>query len=619
MPATLQLHSRSPYRLLLGYAARNRQGWALIFAVTLVTTAASLLTPWPMKVLVDNVLHGEPAAGFASWLPGAGQRETLLVYAAAASLLLFALSSALNAANTMLWVRVGQGMVYDFAADVFAAVQRRSLRFHQRHPLGDTLQRVTGDAWVVHDVVDTLLFAPLHNVLLLLGMAVLMFALNPLMAGIALAVGPVIGLGSMVLGRRVRAAGEAQRQVDGEMASHLHQTLTGMPVVQAFGQEDRVHERFLQLTTAAVAAHRRRALVGHTNGLATGGITVVGHGIVLWVGAVFALQGRLTVGELLVFLSYLGTLQSTLSGFADIYPTLQGVRPKTERVMEVLGPDDDVPDSGAVVLGRAGGHVRFEGVSFSYEPGREVLHEVSFEAAPGETVALVGATGAGKSTVASLVMRFYDPDSGRVLLDGHDLRDVVLGDLRRQVGLVLQESFLFPISIADNIAYGRPDASMDEIEAAARAANAHEFISELPDGYATVVGERGATLSGGQRQRVAIARALLKDAPVLVLDEPTSALDAQTEGLLLGALDRLMQGRTTIVIAHRLSTIRRADRIVVLDHGRVIESGSHDQLMARNGTYATMHQLQSGDLPSPLDLDVVSVARPDTLPRVVHG
>jgi ATP-binding cassette subfamily B protein len=233
-----------------------------------------------------------------------------------------------------------------------------------------------------------------------------------------------------------------------------------------------------------------------------------------------------------------------------------------------------------------------EGASFGYDRDRQVLHDVSLHASPGEVVAIVGATGAGKSTLVSLVPRFFDPDAGRVLIDGHDLRDVQLASIRRHVSLVLQESFLFPISLADNIAYARPDATPDEIEAAARAANAHDFIARLPDGYQTVVGERGATLSGGERQRIAIARALLKNAPILILDEPTSALDAVTEALLLEALDRLMAGRTTLIIAHRLSTIRNADRIVVLHHGQVVETGTHDQLLHHHGPYARMHGLQ---------------------------
>jgi ATP-binding cassette, subfamily B, bacterial len=277
------------------------------------------------------------------------------------------------------------------------------------------------------------------------------------------------------------------------------------------------------------------------------------------------------------------------------YTTLQGVRPSIDRVAQVLDARVDVEDRrGAVVLDRVSGDLAFEGVSFGYEGGRPVLRGVSFAARPGEVVAVVGPTGAGKSTLASLVPRFFDPDEGRVVLDGRDLRELRLGQVRGSVSLVLQESFLFPFSVAENIAYGRPGASREEIVRAARAARADEFVSRLPAGYDTVLGERGATLSGGERQRLAIARALLKDAPVLVLDEPTSALDAETEGLLLEALDRLMAGRTTVIIAHRLSTIRKADQILVLRDGQIVERGRHQELINAGGHYARMHHIQHG-------------------------
>jgi ATP-binding cassette subfamily B protein/subfamily B ATP-binding cassette protein MsbA len=319
----------------------------------------------------------------------------------------------------------------------------------------------------------------------------------------------------------------------------------------------------------------------------------VGRGVVLYFGAQAVLHHHLSVGGLLVFLAYLGSLQGALGSFAGVYPALQSVRPQIDRVMEVLAADPDVVEApGAVEVGRVAGGVELDGVVFGYAPGRPVLRGVSLSVAAGETVAVVGATGAGKSTLMSLLLRFYDPQQGRVLIDGVDIRALTVPCLRAQIGLVLQESFLFPVSIADNIAFGRPGATRAEVIAAATVANAHEFIAALPAGYDTVVGERGATLSGGERQRIAIARAVIKDAPILILDEPTSALDAVTEHGLLEALDRLMHGRTTFVIAHRLSTIRRADRIIVLDHGKVVETGTHTALLTTPGPYATLWHLQ---------------------------
>jgi ATP-binding cassette subfamily B protein/subfamily B ATP-binding cassette protein MsbA len=306
---------------------------------------------------------------------------------------------------------------------------------------------------------------------------------------------------------------------------------------------------------------------------------------------------------MLVFVAYLGSLQSQIRILARTYPSLQDLSARIRRVDEILQTAPEVADRpGAVALPRVAGEIVFEDVGFAYEPGRPVLKGVSFRAAPGETLALVGPTGAGKSTLVSLIPRFFDPVSGRVLIDGHDLREVRLASLRRQVAIVLQEPFLFPISVAENIAYGRPDAAMAEIEAAARAANAHDFITRLPDGYATVLGERGGSLSGGERQRLSIARAILKDAPILILDEPTSALDAETEHLVIDALRRLMAGRTTLIIAHRLSTVRRADRVMVIRDGSTAEIGTHQELMRLGGLYARyirLQQLPQAETPSP--------------------
>jgi ATP-binding cassette subfamily B protein/subfamily B ATP-binding cassette protein MsbA len=328
--------------------------------------------------------------------------------------------------------------------------------------------------------------------------------------------------------------------------------------------------------------------------LSAGAIATVGTAVILWIGASHVLQGRLSVGVIVVFLSYVTVLQEQLKALAGIYSAVQEARGGMDRVMEVLEAEREVIDrAGAAPLVVERGHVRLEDVTFGYEAGQPVLHDICFEARPGQTVAIVGPTGAGKSTLVSLVPRFFDPWAGRVTIDGRDVRDVQLKSLRRQVALVLQEAFLFPLTIGENIAYGRPEATRDEIEAAARAANAHMFIERLPAGYDTRVGERGATLSGGERQRLAIARALLKDAPILILDEPTSALDAETEGLLLEALERLMQGRTTLLIAHRLSTIRGADWIVALQGGRLVEAGTHEELLARDGLYARFQRLQA--------------------------
>ena len=582
-------HSRvSPYRVLLRYARQDARGLGAILTLTLLASVVTLLLPWPMKVLVDQVLGDENRSALTSWLPGGATDGGLLAWVVAATLVLFALVSTLDVVLTHLWVRVGQGMVLRLQRDVFARMQRRSMLYHQRHQLGDTMERVTGDPWSLHTMLNSLFFLPVQHLLLAVGMLVVLFALEPVLAGAAVVTVPAMVWVSRRMGAPMQAVGEVRRRLLGLLQAHVQQSLSGIPVVQAFGQENRVHHRFTELSREAVAAERRNTVVSKATDLLSGSATTVGQGLVLLLGARRVLAGELSLGSLLVFLTYLTGLHSSLTVLTGIHPALRNVTPQVSRVVEVLDAQPEVADGPGVGWVRARGELRVEGVWFGYEPGRPVLRGVSFQAGPGELVALVGATGAGKSTVAGLLMRMFDPESGRVLLDGHDLRSLRVAELRSQVALVLQESFLFPMSIADNIAYGRPGASREEVVAAAVAANADEFIVGLPDGYDTVVGERGGTLSGGQRQRVAIARALLKDASVLVLDEPTSALDARTEGLLLGALDRLMIGRTTVVIAHRLSTIRRADRIVVLDSGQVVQTGTHEELLAAGGLYADM-------------------------------
>ncbi len=579
------------YRRLLEYARPHRRFFVFIFLLTMAASALAALQPLPFAFLADCVLGTRPLpSAFRSCLDAFSIAPTpahLVGVAVFGGLALFALNSLLEMGLTWAWTLGGRRMVYALAEDLFARLQRRSLLFHRRNSVGDMMGRVATDSWAVYQVVDTLFFAPGHALLTMVVISFLMAQLDATLMALSLLIAPFMVGASFLVGKPLRAAAKLKREIESRIQSHIQQTLTGIPVVQAFVQEEREHERFQQFADAAIAAQQRSTLIGSINSLSSGLVTVLGTGVILWLGARHVLAGALTIGDLLKFLFWLSLLQSQVKVFADIYTKAQGLSASVDRVHEILeaGPElKEKPD--ALALPAARGHVQIDRVTFGYEPGRPVLRGVSLQARPGETLAIVGATGAGKTTLVNLVPRFFDPWEGRVTVDGHDVRDVRLRDLREQIAIVLQEPFLFPLSIADNIAYGRPAAARAEIEAAARVANAHEFIARMPQGYDSVIGERGATLSGGERQRISIARALLKDAPILILDEPTSALDAETERLVLEALQRLMKGRTTFLIAHRLSTVRGADCIAVFKEGQIAEHGTHGELLARGALYA---------------------------------
>ena len=577
---------------LLRYARPHAGGLSLMLAAMLADVALALARPWPLALLIDYVIGAHRIPHWLAQVPGADSRHGLLVWVVCAEVAIFLASTLARMASDYYSLKLGQQMTWSLAGDLFRHLQRLSLLFHTKRAVGDLIQRVTSDCYSVDTLLTGAVLPALQALLTLVAIFVVMWAVEWRLTLLAVGVVPFIVLAIRHFGRPMKESSREMRDSEGRMSAVVEQTLGAIPAVQAFTRERHQERTFHQHAQQTVHAYVRATFAGMRFQLFTGLATALGTAAVIYVGGTLALEGAITAGTIVVFVSYLASLYDPIEQLSHTAQTIQEAAAETDRVMEIIEIEPAVGDRPGARDRPLAGPIRYEGVSFGYEPERPVLHEVSLAADPGEVLAIVGPTGAGKTTLVSLLVRFFDPWQGRVTVGGTDVRDFTLHSLRRQIALVLQDPFLFPTTIADNIALGRPDAPREQIVAAARAANAHQFIERLPDGYDTLVGERGATLSGGEKQRLSIARAFLKDARVLILDEPTSALDARTEGLLLDALERLMRGRITLVIAHRLSTIRGADEIVVLDGGRVVERGSHARLMHVGGLYSALYRQQ---------------------------
>jgi ATP-binding cassette subfamily B protein/subfamily B ATP-binding cassette protein MsbA len=506
--------------------------------------------------------------------------------------LLFMASSLLEIFSNAASIRFAQRITYDLGADLFLHLQRLSLAFHTRRSVGDLISVVTGDSYCVQTMVSSVLIPVLQSVITLVAIFTIMWRLDPAMTLLSMGIVPFLMLGIRLFGKPMKKRGRERRKFEVQMTSLVQQVLSAVPAIQAFTREGLEHSRFRRYADETVTAYVRTSVAQMWFKLFIGLVTAIGTASIMYFGALYALQGRVTVGTILVFLSYLGLLYGPLNALTFMTSTWQSMAVNADRVLEIFDTALDVQESPDAKSAQLRGQVRYENVTFGYNEEQLALKEISFEARVGEVVAIVGPTGAGKSTLVNLLVRFFDPRYGRITIDGQDIRNFQVQSLRRQIAIVLQEPFIFPLTVAENITYGRPDATRDQIVAAAVAANADGFIQRLANGYDTVISERGATLSGGEKQRLSIARAFLKDAPILLLDEPTSALDARTESMLLDALDRLMKGRTTFIIAHRLSTIRNANRIIVIDHGQIVEQGCHSELMARDGLYAGLYRQQ---------------------------
>ena len=571
------------------YLLRHRGRLLAGTTFTFLGIGFELLKPVPLAIVLDVVLGGQPLPALVRpWLGGMAG-GTLLLGAAVAIVLLTLAHGALTVAANYLTIDVGQRMVNDLRTDLYAHLQKLSMKFHYEQQVGDLLFRVMADTFSIQGMVMNGLLPLFSATLMLVSMFAVMASYDASMALVSALVAPPLYLAISRLSSRIHGHAAASKEAESALYSRAETAIGAVKLVQAYGRERDTlaefragSERSLQLTLKLYSTETIFMLI-------VDGVLACGTALLVYIGATRVMAGQLSIGALTIFLAYLKNMYTPIQSVAQNLKELASARAGLDRVFQVLDVEPDVRDRpGARPLENVRGTIRLEGVGFGYSAERPVLNDVTLEIAAGQKVALVGKTGAGKSTLASLVLRFFDPQLGRVTLDGYDLRELQVASLRQNVTLMLQEPILFHSSVADNIRFARPAATLAEIQTAARRAEAEPFIRELPQGYDTVLGQDGLTLSGGQRQRLALARALLRESQIVILDEPTSALDVVTESVVWKNVEELLRGKTAILIAHRLSTARMADRIVVMGDGRILEQGTHDELLALRGAYADL-------------------------------
>lgn len=579
-------------RWMLSLMQPYRSGLAVLATLALSEIALSMTAPWPLKIVVDNVLAARPLpapiAGVVDSVIGSSAFALLLVVVVT-GLLLQVASEIVSMIQTQIQIGIAQRMVYDLRSRLLAHLQDLPLRHHIQAKTADSVYRIDSDAYCPSDLALGGVFPLAVAVLKLVVMFVILARLDTTLALLSLSVAPFLYACLRYYSRRMTDRAEQVKARESGLIERAYEILVSVRAVKSFAREHQELAKFAKAGDETMKARLRLTWQESLFSVVVTAITLAGTALVLIVGGTHVMDGRLTVGSLLVVIAYLAAVYNPLSSIAETIGSLQQALVSARRVRDIFALSPEKHDApGAIDASRVSGFVRFDHVSFSYDEDHWVLRDITYDAGPGEMVAVVGLTGAGKTTLVSLIPRFFDPTSGCVLIDGIDASRYALRSLRERIAVVPQEPVLFSGSIADNIRYGRLDASDEEIVAAARAAHVHEFVRRLPHGYETQVAEAGATLSGGERQRLGIARAILKNAPILILDEPTSSLDAISEQIVFDALRRLRHERTTIVIAHRLSTIRDATRILVLDEGRVVAQGTHDHLLASHELYQRM-------------------------------
>ena len=582
----------APARLSISGLLRPHWPLLLVAGVAmLVQGLTELLEPWPLKIVFDYVLGSKTVP---SWLDGWLGRDRLEVLdIAAVSVVVIAVVNAASAyADKYFSSTVGKRVGYELRHRLYHHVQRMSLSFYERRQTGDMVVRLTSDIDAAEDFIASILGIAL-DLITILGMTAVMFYLDWRFSLIGLSVAPALFVMVYRYTRRIKNAAREVKAKESALASVVQEAMVSARVVKAFATEEIEEQRLDRESRASVDAGLKARSLKARLAPMVDVIVAIGTCLVLWYGVRLVLAGALTAGALLVFITYLSKMYKPMKNLSKMTDTLSKAAISFERIRDVLGIERQIKDRpGALPAPRFAGRIEFRGVEFGFAPEQVVLSDLDLVVTAGQRVALVGPTGGGKSTLLCLIPRLYDPRRGAVLIDGRDVRGYKLDSLRRQISFVLQDALLFHATVAQNIAYGRPDATADQIHRAACLARADQFIRKLPKGYDTVLGERGETLSGGQRQRIAIARALIRDSPILLLDEPSASLDAESEAAIFEGLSTLMAGRTSITIAHRLATVRHADRIFVLDEGRIVESGSHAQLLAAGGLYARLYRIQ---------------------------
>lgn len=568
----------------------------LLGAVSLLSSGIGILNPWPIKIIVDNLLGTdplqEPFSTLLPFVPGRGD-AALLVFAVLFFVVLRLGSGAVGMAKTYLQTVFKQDLIAEMRKKLFRHLQYLGLSTHIDRQVGDNIYRLIQDTRSAPDIYKGVALPFVTSIVTLVGMFAVMWKLHTSLTLVALIVLPFMVVSTAVFNRKVRVLSKESYQRTSDLFSRIKESFSNIHIVKAFAREGYEQNLFEKTNEEALRSGLRLKVFEGGLSFITATITTGGKALVLWFGAKEALAGRLSIGSLLVFISYLSTMHGEMVSVVSMNYTLQKIMVSARRMFEVLDlpvlvkdPADPVP------LERARGEIVFDDVTFAYLEDRPVLERISFRARPGEKIAIVGRTGAGKTTLVNLILRLYDPTCGRILLDGTDLRRYRQKDIRSQISIVTQDPFLFDATVYENIRYGRLDASRKEIASAARRADAYEFIEDLPEGFETRIAEGAARLSGGQKQRLAIARAFLKDAPILVLDEPTSALDSRSEARVLDAARRLQQDRTTFIVAHRLSTAMEADRVLVLKDGFLVEDGTAQALVEARGVFHDLFELQ---------------------------